>query len=89
MDVVIPSTEADMARLLLEVGQGHSVTLTADGKPVARVLPFDEAMEASRAAAREKLWARLRELPGTLDVRSWTREELYEREPWGRPASPE
>jgi antitoxin (DNA-binding transcriptional repressor) of toxin-antitoxin stability system len=49
------------------------------GRPVARIVPCDEASE-KRRSAREALIARLRAQPARVVPRDWTREELYERD---------
>jgi len=80
MDSTVSAAEANRAfsRLLREVREeGRSFVVTAHGKPVARLVPFDGS-EASAAAAREALFARLESQPA-INAEPWTREELYER----------
>ncbi|MDB5398069.1 MAG: type toxin-antitoxin system prevent-host-death family antitoxin [Rhodopila sp.] len=79
MDQAISAAEANrsFSRLLREVREGRSYVVTAHGKPVARIVPCDDA-DAERGMARSRLLQRL----GTqtaVDVGPWTRDELYER----------
>ncbi len=79
MDTTIPAAEANrnFSRLLRQVRQGESFTVTAHGKPVARIVPCD-TREQDRAAAKQALLDRLAgEIP--LEGVRWTRDELYER----------
>ncbi len=79
MDTTIPAAEANrsFSRLLQQVRQGESFTITAHGRPVARIVPWD-APEQDRSAAKRVLLDRLAgETP--LDGVRWTRDELYER----------
>jgi prevent-host-death family protein len=82
MDQSIPAAEANrsFSRLLREVREGQSFTITAHGRPVARIVPC-EADADQRKAAREALMARLRTQPAAdTTERTWTRDELYERD---------
>lgn len=78
MDEAITAAEANrsFSKLLREVRQGHSYVVTAHGKPVARILPWDES--AGRAAAREALGRRLGSQK-ELGLERWSRHDLYER----------
>lgn len=75
MDRAVSATEANQhfSEILREVAQGDSVTVTSRGKPVARILPVDQA---SRARSVRRLLKRLRSLP--LRNVSWSRADLYE-----------
>lgn len=79
MDQIISAAEANRAfsTLLREVREGHSFTVTAHGKPVARIIPC-AAADAAREAARAALLARLDAQPA-IEAGRWTRDELYER----------
>ncbi len=79
MDQAISAAEANrnFSHLLREVRGGHSYVVTAHGKPVARIVPCDEANMA-RGAARSALLQRLM-AQAAVDVGPWTRDELYER----------
>ena len=65
------------SKLLGAVRDGESYVITSHGKPVAKLVPFDAESEA-RAAARRKLFKRLRTQPATRPIGRWTRDELYE-----------
>jgi prevent-host-death family protein len=79
MDTAISAADANrsFSHLLREVRGGASYTVTAHGKPVARIVPF-EATDAGRTAARSALLQRLQAQP-TTDIGPWSRDDLYER----------
>lgn len=57
---------------------GATYIVTSHGKPVAKIVPFDEVADGKeRAAARKAYYARLRERP-VFKVEPWTRDELYD-----------
>lgn len=63
--------------LLRHVCEGHSYTITSDGRPVARLVAADD-----EDAAREAAWRELMEHLWTvkpINAGKWTRDELYER----------
>jgi prevent-host-death family protein len=66
----------NFSRLLEGVRRGKSYVVTSHGRPVAKLVPFDEA-----AATREEAWKalmdRLDKQP-VQDIGPWTRDELYE-----------
>ena len=64
------------SRLLQEVKEGASITVTNRGEPVAQIVPINRAQSASRERAMERLLARLESQP-LLGIR-WTRDELYD-----------
>ena len=71
------------AELLQHVCEGHSYTITADGRPVARLTSppkslKDERSSAERAEAKKELMEHLRSVK-VMNAGPWTREELYER----------
>lgn len=80
MDHAVSSADANrnFSHILREVRGGASFVVTAHGKPVARIVPCDEA-EGARAAARATLLQRLREQVPTQDIGPWRREDLYEQ----------
>jgi prevent-host-death family protein len=83
MDETITAAEANrsFSRLLRGVQEGHSYLVTSHGRPVARVVPPDQDDEVAlrfRKAARQALLERVARQP-TMDIGSWTRDELYER----------
>jgi prevent-host-death family protein len=69
--------------LLRQVGQGETVLITSHGRPVAKLVPADDATAGpvDRQAAMERLMEHLRSQPG-WDAQEWTREELYDDEPY-------
>ncbi|MCO6419144.1 type II toxin-antitoxin system prevent-host-death family antitoxin [Siccirubricoccus sp. KC 17139] len=82
MTETIPATEANrhFSRLLREVEQGKSFTITSHGQPVARIVPATAEAERRRRV-REELMARLRAQPAMEPgIGPWTRDELYERD---------
>ena len=84
MDETVTAAEANrtFSRLLRGVREGRSYTVTSHGQPVARLVPAgqdsDDAMLRFRKAAKKALLERVAKQP-TVDIGSWTRDELYER----------
>lgn len=78
MDQSISAAEANrsFSKLLREVRQGRSYTVTAHGEPVARIVPVSSAA-AARERARATLLRRLEAQPIT-EIGRWRREELYD-----------
>ncbi len=78
MDKTISAADANrkFSQILQKVREGTSYVVTSHGKPVARIVPAEEALEAQREA-REKLLVRLRSQPA-LNAGPWTRDELYD-----------
>ena len=68
----------EFSKLLRRVREGHTVTITSHGRPVAKIVPLG-VEDRVRAAARKALFAGLRRQKGELMTRDWTREDLYER----------
>lgn len=57
---------------------GATYVVTAHGKPVAKIVPVDEAAEdQKKVAVRKAYYASLRERP-LFKVEPWTRDELYD-----------
>jgi len=79
MDHAISAAEANrsFSRLLRDVQAGQSYVVTSHGRPVARIVPCDEA-DTARRAALEALLQRLDAQPA-IDIGSWTRDDLYKR----------
>jgi prevent-host-death family protein len=79
MEKSVSAAEANrsFSRLLREVREGRSFTVTSHGRPVARIVPAD-AENAKRAAAWNKLLARLKRQPAKEVDRTWTRDDLYD-----------
>jgi prevent-host-death family protein len=83
MDEFISASEANRAfsRLLRGIQHGHSNTVTAHGRPVARIVPpTNESTQERpvRANALRALIERVRSQPAA-DVGRWKHDEVYER----------
>jgi len=80
MSETITATEAnrEFSRILREVSDGQTYVVTSHGRPVAKIVPVNDE-NARRDAAKEALFARLRQKP-YIDIGPWTRDELYEDE---------
>lgn len=79
MSAAISAADAnrEFSKLLRQVREGRSFTVTSHGRPVARIVPVSTA-DATRQHARATLLARLeRATPRTLGA--FTRDELYGR----------
>jgi prevent-host-death family protein len=85
MDETVTAAEANrhFSKLLRTVQSGRSVTVTSHGRPVARMVPYDDAAEGQRDRRREAWRAfldHLRAQPAREVPRDWTRQDLYERD---------
>ena len=80
MDEFVSAAEANrsFSRLLRNVREGHSYTVTSHGRPVAHIVPA-RTQDAAKDAAWAKLLKRLETQPA-LNAGKWTRDELYERD---------
>lgn len=67
------------SNVLKQVSQGEEFLVVSRGKPVATIAPVRNA-DPSRHAAKELLLERLHAQQPT-GVRTWNRDELYERTP--------
>ena len=74
----ISAAEANrqFSKMLRDVRNGRSFTVTSHGRPVARIVPVG-GEKAVSAAARAALFARLRS-SAVRKVGVWTRDELYD-----------
>lgn len=54
--------------------------VTAHGRPVAKIIPYNGSDDLVRSKARGALFERLRSQP-VMDVGAWTRDELYDDAP--------
>jgi prevent-host-death family protein len=64
--------------VLRDVAHGERVLITSRGKPVAALVPADDAVAAEeRRQAHARLMARLRSQPALGPV-DWSRDELYD-----------
>jgi prevent-host-death family protein len=78
MERAISATEANQrfSEMLREVQSGASFTVTSRGKPVARLVPFDDEQRQRRKHA-DALLDLLREQPFEV-IGPWKREDLYD-----------
>jgi prevent-host-death family protein len=76
MEKVIQATAANrsFSRILREVAQGDSFTVTSHGRPIARIVPVQGK---GSEAAKQRLLDHLRSQPA-MNIGPWTREELYD-----------
>lgn len=76
MDRSISAGEANQrfSEMLRNVAEGDSFTVTSRGRPVARVVPVDDA---DRKSAFDRMMSFLDTQP-TRQVKPWTREDLYD-----------
>jgi prevent-host-death family protein len=76
MDKVIQATEANrhFSRILREVRQGDSYTITSHGQPIARIVP---AEAKGNEAAKWRFLEYLRQQP-IMEIGPFRREELYD-----------
>lgn len=81
MSEFISAAEANrhFSRVIRDVREdGETFVVTAHGKPVAKIVPYDELAEhRDREIARKLLLERLRKQP-VFHVEPWTRDELYD-----------
>jgi prevent-host-death family protein len=79
MDHPISAAEANrsFSRLLRDVQSGQSYVVTSHGRPVARIVPCDEA-DTARHAALDALLQRLDSQPA-IEIGPWARDDLYKR----------
>jgi prevent-host-death family protein len=80
MERTIPASEANrqFARILREVGQGESFTITSHGRPIARIVPAIPTPWADeREGAKQRLLARLAEQPAQ-NLGPFQRDEAYD-----------
>ncbi len=80
MTAAITAADAnrEFSKVLRQVREGRSVTITSHGRPVARIVPVSEA-DTTRLHARARLLERLTHAR-VRSIGAWSREELYERE---------
>lgn len=76
MDRAISASDANQqfSRVLREVEQGESYTVTSRGKPVARIVPIDPAATTGKFTALVEKWSK-------APIRHsgpWRREDLYD-----------
>ena len=67
----------EFSKLLRQVRDGETVTVTSHGEPVAVISPVGDVTPPGQESAKQALLARLRsQTPAGI---TWTRDELYER----------
>jgi prevent-host-death family protein len=76
MDRAISASKANQqfSRVLREVADGETYTVTSRGKPVARIVPIQEESKSGKFATLVEKWSK-------KPIRysgPWTREELYD-----------
>jgi prevent-host-death family protein len=78
MEKAVSAADANrnFSKLLEGVRRGKSFIVTSHGKPVAKLVPFEES-EQGKSDAWEALMSRLRNQP-VQDIGKWTRDELYD-----------
>jgi prevent-host-death family protein len=82
MAAVVSAADAnrEFSKLLRQVRQGKSITITSHGRPVAKLVPVG-AEERVRATARTALFEHLRrQKRGRIRTITWKRDDLYERD---------
>ena len=66
----------EFSKILRQVREGETITVTSRGQPVAVIVPVSEATPPGQQGAKTALLARLRtQAPVGA---TWTRDELYE-----------
>ena len=78
MNKTISAAEANrkFSKVLREVQEGTSYTVTSHGRPVARIAPL-AGNRSQRTKARTSLFRRLRR-EKAVNIGPWKREELYD-----------
>ena len=76
MEKVVQATEANrqFSRILREVAEGDTFTVTSHGRPIARIVP---AQAKGSEAAKRRFLEYLRQQP-TMEIGPFKREELYD-----------
>lgn len=66
----------EFSKLLRQVREGETITVTSRGEPVAIIAPIGDTARPGQEGAKATLLARLRtQVPAGA---TWTRDELYE-----------
>ncbi|WP_083463564.1 type II toxin-antitoxin system prevent-host-death family antitoxin [Prosthecomicrobium hirschii] len=71
------------SKLMRDVAEGDAVIVTSHGRPVAKIVPLTEEDRErdEQVAAGRRLLERLEAQP-VLGPLTWTRDELYDDEPY-------
>jgi len=82
MNKIVTASEANrqFSKLLREVGNGETYTITSHGEPVATLAPSPAKVQKERELAKKRLMRHLR-AQRPMNIGPWTREELYEDDP--------
>lgn len=81
METSVSATDANrnFSHLLGRTEEGERYVITAHGRPVAKLTPFeDKNAEVRRAKAYQKLLRHLKSEAPVKRIGTWTRDELYE-----------
>jgi prevent-host-death family protein len=70
----------EFSKLLRRVRDGHSVTITSHGRPVAKLVPVSAKDRVAEAAKKALLTRLRRQKDGRIGAITWTRDELHERD---------
>ena len=74
--VAAADANREFSKILRQVRDGETITVTSRGQPVAVISPVGEATRPGQEGAKAALLARLRgQAPAGA---TWTRDELYE-----------
>jgi prevent-host-death family protein len=78
VNIAVSASEANrsFSRLLRDVVDGTTVTVTSHGRPVAQIIPIDDEAN-QREAAHRRLMERLKRQKPVI-IGPWTRDELYD-----------
>jgi len=75
--VTAADANREFSKLLRQVRDGETITVTSHGEPVAVISPVGDLPPPGQAKAKQALLSRLRaQIPAGV---TWTRDELYER----------
>ena len=75
--VTAADANREFSKLLRQVRDGETITVTSHGEPVAVISPVADSPPPGQAHAKQALLSRLRaQIPAGV---TWTRDELYER----------
>lgn len=78
-DEPVTAAEANrgFSRLLRGVREGASYVVTSHGRPVARIVPAEPAVDEAKIKARMAFLEELKSRP-VLNIGPWTRDELHD-----------
>jgi prevent-host-death family protein len=76
--VTASDANRQFSAILRKVAQGHSIVITSRGKAVATMSPMTQTQDKKRQLAKTQLLKRLKKQPVSGQVRTWTRDGLYD-----------